>query len=71
MSDMGNYNLIIEKDCDGYFFAKVNELPGCYTQAKDIPTLLKRAKEAIELYLSTEDFETTPNKFIGVKKIEI
>ena len=45
------YNVIIEKDEDGYFVATVPELPGCHTQAKSLDELNQRIKEAIALYL--------------------
>ena len=45
------YNVIIEKDEDGYFVATVPELPGCHTQAKSLDELNQRIEEAIALYL--------------------
>jgi len=44
------FNVIIEKDEDGYFVGWVPELPGCHTQAKSLDVLQKRLKEAIRLY---------------------
>jgi predicted RNase H-like HicB family nuclease len=48
------YAVIVEKDEAGYYVGSVPELPGCHTQAKTIDELLKRVKEAIELYLECE-----------------
>lgn len=45
------FNVIIEKDEDGYFVGLVPELPGCHTQAKSLDVLQKRLTEAIQLYL--------------------
>jgi predicted RNase H-like HicB family nuclease len=45
------FNVIIERDEDGYFVATVPELPGCHTQAKSLDELNQRIKEAIALYL--------------------
>jgi predicted RNase H-like HicB family nuclease len=65
------FNVVIEKDEDGYYIASVPSLPGCHTQAKTLDELMKRIKEAIELYLEVEkeaaDFET---EFVGVQVIE-
>jgi len=65
------FNVIIEKDEDSYYIASVPSLPGCHTQAKDLDTLMKRIKEAIELYLDAEgkdiDLKT---EFVGVQVIE-
>jgi predicted RNase H-like HicB family nuclease len=48
------FGVLVEKDEDGYFVGSVPELPGCHTQAKTLDDLLRRIKEAIELYLETE-----------------
>ena len=48
---MTDFNVIIEKGEDGFYISEVSEVPGCYTQAKTIKELIKRTKEAIELYL--------------------
>jgi predicted RNase H-like HicB family nuclease len=44
--------IIIEQDRDGYF-AYVPELRGCYTQGHSTEEVMKRIKEAVELYIST------------------
>lgn len=46
------YNIIVEKEKNDYFISEVLELPGCHTQAKTLDELMKRTKEAIQLYLS-------------------
>ncbi len=48
------FDLVIEKDRDGYFVACVPSLPGCHTQAKSLDALLMRAREAIELCLEIQ-----------------
>ncbi|MFQ5976025.1 MAG: type II toxin-antitoxin system HicB family antitoxin [Candidatus Hydrothermarchaeales archaeon] len=67
----GKFNVVIEKDEDGYYIASVPSLPGCHTQAKALDELMKRIKEAIELYLEVEeeaaDFKT---EFVGVQVVE-
>ena len=45
------FNVIIEKDAEGYFVATVPELHGCHTQAKSLDKLMRRLREAIALYL--------------------
>lgn len=47
--------VVIERDEDGYFVASVPELRGCYTQAKNLNTLMKRAREVIDLCLEDGD----------------
>jgi predicted RNase H-like HicB family nuclease len=45
------FNVVIEKDEDGYFVATVPALRGCHTQAKSLDVLMRRIQEAIELCL--------------------
>ncbi len=45
------FKVIIERDEDGLFVASIPALPGCYTQAKTLPELTKRMREAILLCL--------------------
>ncbi len=66
---MKEFNVIIEKDEDGYFVASVPTLRGCHTQAKSLDTLIKRIKEAIELCLEVE--KPTSSEFIGIQKVAI
>ncbi|MHC4444757.1 MAG: type II toxin-antitoxin system HicB family antitoxin [Planctomycetota bacterium] len=63
------FNVIIEKDEDGFFVASVPALRGCHTQAKSLDVLMKRIREAIELYLEVE--EPVSNEFIGVQRISV
>ncbi len=43
------FNVIIERDSEGYFVASVPSLPGCHTQAKSLDELMERIREAIAL----------------------
>ena len=47
------FNVIIEKDGDGYLVASVPALKGFHTQAKSYDQLMERIQEAIELCLDT------------------
>ncbi len=67
-----SFNVIIERDSEGYYVATVPELRGCHTQAKSLDTLMKRIREAIELCLEVEEEEEVePREFIGVQRISI
>lgn len=63
------FNVIIEKDEDGYFVASVPTLRGCHTQAKSLDILIKRIKEAIVLCLEVE--EPISNEFVGVQRVAV
>ena len=51
MAKEKQFKIIIERDEDDFFVASVPALPGCYTQAKNLPELTKRIREAILLCL--------------------
>jgi len=63
------FNVVIEKDADGYFVASVPALRGCHTQAKSLDVLMKRIKEAIELCLEVE--KPVSNQFVGVQRVAV
>lgn len=63
------FNVVIEKDEDGYFVASVPALRGCHTQAKSLDILMKRIREAIELCLEVE--EPVSNEFVGVQRVTV
>jgi predicted RNase H-like HicB family nuclease len=64
------FNVIIERDSEGYYIASVPELQGCHTQARSLDKLMERIREAIELCLEVEqDFPS--NQFVGMQRIAI
>ncbi len=63
------FNVVIEKDEDGYYVASVPALRGCHTQAKSLDVLMKRIREAIELCLEVES--PVVNEFIGVQRVVV
>jgi predicted RNase H-like HicB family nuclease len=64
------FNVIIERDEEGYYVASVPELQGCHTQAKSLDKLMERIREAIELCLEVEK-DIVSNEFIGVQRIAV
>jgi len=65
------FNVIIERDADGYFIASVPSIPGCHTQAKSLDELMERIREAIELCLEVDENQTESLEFVGVQRIAI
>jgi predicted RNase H-like HicB family nuclease len=47
----GEFNVVIERDEEGYYVGSVPALPGCHTQARSLDELMDRVREAIALYL--------------------
>ena len=65
------FDVVVEKDSEGFFVASVPVLPGCHTQAKSLDTLMERIREAIELCLEVEGNTVEPLDFVGVQRISV
>ncbi|MGQ0673360.1 MAG: type II toxin-antitoxin system HicB family antitoxin, partial [Hyphomicrobium sp.] len=65
------FNVVVERDSDGYYVASVPTLPGCHTQAPSIEELRDRVREAIALHLEDRGEEAEPLEFIGVERVII
>lgn len=65
----GEFDVVIERDKDGYFAASVPALRGCHTQAKSLDVLMARVQEAIELCLEVE--EPVSSRFVGVQRVSV
>jgi len=64
------FTVVIERDEEGWYVARVPDLSGCHTQAKTLDTLMKRVREAIELCL--EDGDTPePLELVGIQRITL
>jgi len=63
------YNVIIEKDEEGWFVSEVVELPGCHTHARTKNELLEGTREAIKAYLEEGAEESV--KFVKVQQIKV
>ncbi len=65
------FNVVIERDSEGYYVATVPELRGCHTQAKSLDNLMKRIREAIDLCLKIEKDTPDSPEFVGVQRIAV
>ena len=65
------FNVVIEKDSDGYYVASVPGLQGCHTQAKSLDELIERIQEAIALCLEFENNTSESLEFIGIQKVAV
>jgi predicted RNase H-like HicB family nuclease len=64
------FTVIIERDEEGYLVASVPAIPGCHTQAKNLDTLMKRIRKAIELCL--EGKVGPPGlELVGIQQVSI
>ncbi len=64
------FNVIVERDVEGFYVGTVPELKGCHTQAKSLDILLERIKEAIELCVEVEEVPII-TEFVGFQRIAV
>jgi len=65
------FNVIIERDEDGWFVGRVSELRGCHTQAKSLDKLMTRIREAIEACLDASDAPRQVSRFVGIQQVRV
>ena len=65
------FDVIVERDADGYYVASVPALRGCHTQARSLDELMERAREVIRLCLEVEGEPADSLDFIGVQRVRI
>lgn len=53
LKSVRQFTVVIERDEDAYYVASVPAIRGCYTQARNLDTLMKRVREAIQLCLKS------------------
>ena len=49
------FDVVVERDSEGFFVASVPALSGCHTQARSPGELMDRIKEAIALCLDAQE----------------
>jgi predicted RNase H-like HicB family nuclease len=65
------FDVVIERDAEGYYVASVPQLRGCQTQAKSLDEVMQRIREAIELCLEVEG-QPEPNlEFVGIQRVTV
>ena len=48
------FDVVVERDGEGFYVASVPTLTGCHTQARSLDELMERIKEAIQLCLEVQ-----------------
>ncbi len=64
------FDVVIERDEEGYYVASVPQIPGCHTQAQSLDEVTLRIREAIELCLE-EGAPEQNLEFIGIQRVTI
>jgi predicted RNase H-like HicB family nuclease len=65
------FDVVIERDEEGYYIASVPQLPGCHTQARSLDEVTQRIREAVELCLEVSGTPEHTLEFVGIQRITI
>jgi predicted RNase H-like HicB family nuclease len=66
------FTVVVERDPEsGWLVGEVVELPGCYTQAPDLPNLEANMREAIRAYLLSDEADQAHPDFVGTWRVEV
>ncbi len=72
MNAKRKFTVVIERDEEGWFVATVPAIRGCHTQAKNLDTLMKRVREAIQLCLEVEGTKNVDAlELVGVQQVAL
>ncbi len=66
-----DFNVVVERDSEGFYVASVPALPGCHTQATSLDELMERVKEAIALCLEVRGSAPEALDFIGIQRVTV
>lgn len=65
------FDVVIERDSEGYDVASVPQIPACHTQAQSLDEVMLRVREAIELCLEVEGVPGQDLEFVGIQRVTI
>ena len=65
------FDVVMERDAEGYYVASVPRIPGCHTQAQSLDEVTARIREAIELCLDVEGAPEQDLEFVGIQRVTI
>jgi predicted RNase H-like HicB family nuclease len=66
-----DFDVVVERDAEGFYVASVPTLQGCHTQARSLDELMNRVREAIALCLEEQGQPAEPLEFIGIQRVRI
>jgi predicted RNase H-like HicB family nuclease len=65
------FDILIERDSEGYYVATVPALRGCHTQARSLDQLMEQVREAIQLCVEVEGDSAQRLDFVGVQRVAV
>jgi predicted RNase H-like HicB family nuclease len=64
------FNVVVERDEDGWLVGSVPELHGCHTQARTMESLMERIRETIALCLEVEGNKPR-SEFVAIARVTV
>jgi predicted RNase H-like HicB family nuclease len=65
------FDVVIERDEEGFYIASVPALLGCHTQARSLDEVTDRIREAIELCLEVSGNQEGSLEFVGIQRVTV
>lgn len=65
------FDVVIERDSEGYYVASVPQIPACHSQARSLDEVTERIREAIALCLEVEGAPQQELEFIGIQRVTV
>ena len=65
------FDVVIERDSEGYYIASVPQIPSCHSQARSLDDVTERIREAIALCLEVEGMPEEELEFVGIQRVTI
>jgi predicted RNase H-like HicB family nuclease len=65
------FDVVIERDEEGYYVASVPQMPECHTQARSLDEVTERIREAVQLCLWVEGAPEQVLEFVGIQRISV
>ena len=65
------FDVVIERDEEGFYVASVPQIPACHTQARSLDEITQRIREAIELCLDVEGAPEHTLEFVGIQRVTV
>ncbi|HYJ79542.1 MAG TPA: type II toxin-antitoxin system HicB family antitoxin [Longimicrobiaceae bacterium] len=66
-----DFDVIVERDDEGWYVGSVPALAGCHTQARSVDQLMERVREAAELCLEASGGQPSGTVFVGVRRVSV
>jgi len=67
-----SFTMVVERDPESnWLVGEVVELPGCYTQAADLESLVTGMQEAVRAFLATADSSEARPEFVATYNLKV